>query len=58
MITKSNKPLKKAVKGRISDNITNFENDPLVMKKNAVARAVINKYGFPKEFATLLKTSL
>lgn len=55
MITKSDKPFKKAVKGRVPGTIANFENDPLVIKKNAAAKAVIEKYGFPKEFALLRK---
>lgn len=50
--------MKKAVKGRVSGTIANFENDPLVIKKNAAAKAVIDKYGFPKELALLLKTGL
>lgn len=58
MIIKSDKPLKKATKGRVSDTIRNYENDPLVIKKNAAAKAVIDKYGFPKELALLRKTDL
>lgn len=57
MITKSNKPVKKAAKERVS-GMRNFENDPLVIKKNAAAKAVIEKYGFPKELTLLLKTGL
>lgn len=52
---KSNKPLKKAIKERVSDTIRSYENDPLVIKKNAAAKSVIEKYGFPKEFALLRK---
>jgi len=58
MITKSDKPSKKATKRRVSDTIRNFENDPLVIKKKAVAKAVIDKYGFPRELALLRKTEL
>lgn len=51
MIIKSNKLLKKEIKGRVSDTIRSYENDPLVIKKNAAAKAVIEKYGLPKELA-------
>jgi hypothetical protein len=36
----------------VSDKVKDYGNDPFVVKKNRQAKALLEKYGFPKELSS------
>jgi hypothetical protein len=36
----------------VTDKVKDYGNDPFVLKKNKEAKALLEKYGFPKELSS------
>lgn len=45
---KTIKPLYKP--GIVSDEVKDLSNDPFVIRKNEMAKKMVDRFGFPKEF--------